>query len=434
MKKNIIITGANGYVGAMLVNEFLQKDDIGIIIGIDKEGDDQLLNQILERNYSTKDLKDKHKRFYFINQNLDNKNNDSDELSLKSWQEKVLNICENNSINVSDFYIVHTAWQIREIYGDRAKSWDWNVISSQNVFDFAFSYNMQKIIYFSTVSSYGAFKDNKIDYFFTEKDNFRKTKYLYAEEKRITEENLLKSFYLYINNKRKDGVNMPNDKDILMLNINDYKKEDSRNDLLLSEIKKDINNKSYNNKIKTEVVVLRPAAITGPRGRYGRIRFGLQSALSGTLKQKKSFIYNVISLMTAFVPVTSGWLRQFIHEDDVFNIIDIVLNKSNKDFDGYQYEVFNISPHGDCVLKEDMAKAVNKKMLKISPYIIRLAFFIFWHISRGKVPTAEGSWKGYSYPIAVSGKRITDKYSYKYMYTPKEAFVTKEGRYSFYCK
>jgi len=35
---------------------------------------------------------------------------------------------------------------------------------------------------------------------------------------------------------------------------------------------------------KGQVVLVRPAAVSGPRGRYGRIRFGLQSNLQGKIK------------------------------------------------------------------------------------------------------------------------------------------------------
>lgn len=419
MKKNIIITGANGYVGAMLINELLQNPETNIVIGIDKDSDDLLLNQILQEKSN----------FYFINQNLDNKDSDTRQILKLSWQDQVLQICKDNNINIEDFVIVHTAWQIREIYGDRQKSWDWNVIASQNVFDFAFIHNIERVIYFSTVASYGAFKDNTKEYLFTEKDHFRKTKYLYAEEKRITEENLLKTFYLWLSGNK-------NKRDILILDISQFEKETDKRDIILDQAEDFIYNHNNNNKkdqnFKTEVVIFRPAAITGPRGRFGRIRFGLQSALSGTLKQNKSIIYDIISMMTAFVPVTKNWLRQFIHEDDVANLVSLAIFNSNKSLKLHQYEVYNISPLGQCVLKHDMAKAVNKKMLRISPYLIRIAFFVFWHLTRGKVPTAEGSWKGYSYPIAVSGQKTVDNYKYKYLFNSKEAFVTKDGRYSFY--
>ena len=365
MKKNIIITGANGYVGAMLIDQFLKRDDIGVVIGIDKDNYDELLNQLLNKTENKNKL-------FFINKNLAD----------SSWESDVNNICKDHNIKITD--IIHTAWQIREMYNNQKTEWDWNINGSDNVFNFAFNNNIEKIIHFSTVASYGAFADNSLDYYFTEEDKFRKSGYLYAEEKRIAEERLREIF----------------------------------------------EKNQANGRCETSVIILRPAAISGPRGRYGRIRFGLQSALSGSLKKEKSIIYNIIGMMTGFVPVTKKWLRQFIHEDDVNDIVQTVLINNPKS----KYNIYNICPPGETVRARDMAKAVNKKMIRIHPQIIRIVFGIFWHITRGKVPTGSSAWKGYSYPIAVTGEKLARDYNYKYKYDCKEAFVTKEGRYNYYIK
>lgn len=344
----IFITGGAGYIGAMLCDQFAQRADVEKIITLDKEPETEL----------TKNNPNKNKIEYL-------EMNTSDD----SWVEKLKAFAPD--------VVIHTAWQIRHMYGDEKTEWKWNIDGSDKIFDFAFSTSsVKKLIHFSTVASYGAFSDNKIDHFYKEEEGFRKSGYLYAEEKRITEEHLEERY-----------------------------------------------KKAKENGWNGQVFIVRPAAITGPRGRYDRIRFGLQSALSGNLHGGLS--YKIVTLLTSFVPVTKGWLRQYIHEDDVTDIVSLF---TFNDLEG-SYEVFNISPPGDVVFGKDMAEAVGKKTIPIYPWMARVAFFFFWHATRGKIPTSPGSWRGYSYPIAVDGSKLTKQYGFVYKYPSKEAFVKNEGRY-----
>lgn len=351
MKKTLFITGGAGYVGQMLVDRMAALEDVQTIVALDKEP--------VPGMYSTHPQKEK---LVYIQANT----------SDNAWQEKVL--------DYKPEIVIHSAWQIREIYGNRPLSYKWNIDGSDAIFDFCFEHDfVERLVYFSTVASYGAFADNSLDYRYLETDAFRKTNYLYAEEKRIAEEHLEKK----VADLTSTGKRLP------------------------------------------VVSIIRPAAISGPRGRYDRIRFGLQAALSGSLKG--NFIYNIISKMVSFVPVTPKWLRQYTHEDDVYEIVKLL------SFDNtvtHKYEVFNICPPGDVVLGKDMAEAVGKKTLPIYPWMTRLAFFFFWHVTRGLIPTAEGSWKGYSYPIAVDGSKISKMYNFKYSYNSKDAFVKNEGYYA----
>lgn len=345
-KHTLLITGCSGYVGAMLVDQFLDREDVGRIIGIDKD--------------PLPDFLENRENFTFINTNLSN----------ALWHDKVQEYKPD--------IVVHTAWQIREMYGQKDKQWEWNVDGTDAVFDFVFGNEyVKKFIHFSTVASYGAEADNELDQRFVESDVLREKEYLYGVEKRVSEEHLAEKF--------REAAHKP------------------------------------------EVFVVRPAAITGPRGRYMRTRFGLQSALSGQLKDSPSLAHRIVSALVSVVPITKKWCRQFIHEDDVVDIVKMLAFEKNG-----QYEVFNICPPGDIVRGRDMAEAVGKKSVMVPPWLIRIAYFFAWHLSRGKIPTSRGGWKFYSYPVAVDGSKITKQYGYEYKYEPRTAFTKFIGRYTNY--
>lgn len=346
MKHTLLITGAAGYVGAMLVEQFAGRDDVERIIALDKEPMPELLAGLSNVHYLEINTAD-------------------------GWEEEVARFSPDS--------IVHTAWHIREIYGNRERTWKWNIDGSDKVFDFAFEHpSVKRLIHFSTVASYGALPSNTPEHRFEEREPFRQTDYLYAEEKRISEAHLNEKMLL-------KGAENPD----------------------------------------LSVVVLRPAAITGPRGRIMLTRFGLQSALSGQLQE--SFLHKIVTLLTAFVPVTPNWVRQFIHEDDVVAIVERLVFGTPTG----RYSVFNICPPGAVVGGADMAKAVGKRTLTIMPWMTRLPFFILWHGSRGKIPTARGSWKGYSYPIAVNGSKLTSETGYVYKHASLDAFTYTDGHYEY---
>lgn len=344
MKHTVLITGAAGYVGGMLVRQFAERDDVERVIGLDKEPKPEFIEDIEKLVY------------------LELNTADEWESIVEQYQPDI---------------IIHTAWQIREIYGDRPLTWKWNIDGSDKVFDYAFAHPaVKRLVYFSTVASYGAYPDNTIGHAYAEDEPFRPTDYLYAEEKRAAETHLEEKYATRAN--------------------------------------KDI-----------EVAVLRPAAITGPRGRFMRIRFGLQSTLSGQMKG--SIAYRLVSAMVSFVPVTPKWVRQFIHEDDVVGIVERAA--FGEPFGSY--EIFNICPPGSIVRGPDMAKAVGKKMLPVQPWMVRLPFAVFWHATRGKIPTGKGAWKSYSYPIVVDGVKVTEKLGYQYQHEGFDAFYYTDGRYEY---
>lgn len=344
MSKTIFITGGAGYVGEMLCDQFAKRDDVKTIVALDKE--------------SQSDFGKNIPKVVFIQSNM----------AHDDWQEKVAAYNPDT--------VIHTAWQIRAMYGKKDTQWQWNVEGSNKIFDFAFAHpSVKKLIYFSTASSYSARPDNTFDHYFTEAEGFRDDDYIYAHEKKVTEDNLREKYEA----AKREGGHVP------------------------------------------QVTIVRPAAITGPRGRYMRIRFGLQSALQGNLKG--GFVNRLVTLLTSYVPATKGWVRQFIHEDDVN---DIVTTFTFEDMD-WEYSAFNITPMGEPVFASDMAQAVGKKILPIQPWMARIAFWFFWHATRGRIPTCPGSWRFYSYPLLMSGEKLQSVYQCQY--GSKDAFQYTNGRY-----
>lgn len=342
-QKTIFLVGV-GYVGEMLCDQLSKREDVRQIIALDKEPQSDWCKEFSKVTYIQHNMAD------------------------DGWQEEVA--------KYEPDVVIHTAWQIRAMYGNAKEQWRWNVDGSNKVFDFAIEQpSVTKLIYFSTASSYSARKDNRFEHLFTEEEGFRDDDYIYAHEKKVTEENL-KARY---DQAKKEGKLVP------------------------------------------QVTVVRPAAITGPRGRFMRIRFGLQSALQGNLKG--GIVNRIITTLTSFVPATKGWVRQFIHEDDVN---DIVTKFTFEDMD-WEYNVFNITPTGDAVYSKDMAQAVGKKVLPIQPWMARFAFWFFWHTTRGRIPTCPGSWRFYSYPVVMSGEKLATVYQCQY--SSKDAFQYTDGRY-----
>jgi nucleoside-diphosphate-sugar epimerase len=350
----IFITGAAGYVGGMLADQFSKRPDVREIIALDKESEPELLKG--------------NKKILWITGNT------SDEL----WREMAR--MKNPGV------VINCAWQIREMYGKKPLQWKWNVEGASNVFDFAFSTpSVRRLIHFSTASSYGAYPGNTLEHRFKEEEPLRDELYLYAIEKKAVEERL-NARYAEMKRRASAGdtsVNIP------------------------------------------QVSVVRPAAITGPRGRYMFKRFGLMATLRNRLPD--SPLYKLISLMVNRIPVASPtWSRQLIHEDDVTDIVGILAFKGAP----HEFNVYNLAPPGAPVLAKDMAEIVRKKTFRIPPLMVRIAFFFFWHLTRGKVATSQGGWRFYTYPIIMDGTKVTRELAFHYGYESRPALENIAGRYA----
>lgn len=342
--KRIFITGGAGYVGEMLCEQLAKRNDVEAIITLDKEPQSNPSKRVPKLTYLEANMAD------------------------EGWQKAVEDFAPD--------VVIHTAWQIRVLYGNEAEQWRWNVEGSDKVFTLALSLpSVKKLIYFSTASSYSARKDNRFDHRFAEAEGFRDDDYIYAKEKKASEEHL--------------------------------------EELVMAAGRDDVS-----------VVVVRPAAITGPRGRYLRNKFSLQSALSGNLKG--GVLSKIVTTLTAVMPATKGWVRQFIHEDDVSDVVTYFIYHNAPS----RYEVYNLTPESELVFAPDMAGAVGKRLIILPPWLIRSVFFCFWHGTRGRVPTAPHVWRFYSYPIVMDGRKLSALYQCRY--TSKDAMRYTDGRYEQY--
>ncbi len=353
-KQVIFLTGAAGYVGIQLAYEWSQRSDVSLVICLDKE----TMPPILRGNPKIK---------YIQGNTVDN-----------FWEDEVRAL--------EPTVVVHAAWQIRSLYGKEGKlrQWRWNIVGSQHIFEYAFEMpSVRRIIYFSTVASYGAFYSNTLDHFFTENESFRKSDYAYAEEKRVAEEVLKEEFA--------------------------YAKAQGR---------------------KVSVYVLRPVSITGPRLKKMYSRFGIQSVLAGQT-EKFTFWEKLAASFTKFMPATRRWARQYIHEDDIADIATLLALDSSETF---TLETFNLCPPGVFVRGKEMAEIVRKKIFYLPALFIRLAFFLGWHFSFGKISTGRGVWKSYCYPILADGSKITRNYGYKYGFNSPEALKSLTGRSNAFIK
>lgn len=336
MVKSILITGAAGYIGAMLADQFSRSPDLQKIIAIDIKPCPELLRG--------------NDKIVWI----------SADLSGGSWQRE--------AARYQPEVFIHCAWQLKELYGSRGLQRKLNIEGTHNAFKFAFREpSVKKIIHFSTIAVYGAHPDNRLDQPFDEASPMRAKDYLYATEK-IEAEEILQKFYQAAHGRK-------------------------------------------------QVFVVRPATVTGPRERH----------MSG----KKGLLHMLRNVMP-FVPVASrSWCRQYVHEDDLTDIVALLT--FNEVSGGAGYEIFIASPN-DYILGRDFAKIFSKMAVPVPPMAVRAAFFAAWHFSGGKIPTGAGGWRYFSYPILVSGNKISDFYGFEYAYNSKEALDAEEGRYAYAIK
>jgi UDP-glucose 4-epimerase len=160
----VLVTGAAGYVGSILVETLQATDAVAGIVGIDlKPRPDRLAG-------STK--------LTWIQADV----------STDAWQAAA----RQHGVDA----VVHLAFQIRQMYGRRQNTQRrWNIEGGRKVFGFALGEpSVRRLIQFSTVTAYGAQASNSLAEPFRESAALRERDYLYGSHKREIEGLLEKAY------------------------------------------------------------------------------------------------------------------------------------------------------------------------------------------------------------------------------------------------
>jgi nucleoside-diphosphate-sugar epimerase len=164
MGTKVLITGAAGYIGTMLIEKLAEIASVTRINGVDLKERPDRLSSCNKLNWILADVA-------------------GDE-----WVESL----SNEPIDV----VIHCAYQIRELYGRRSQlQRHWNVEGARRVFEFALRRpSVRRLVQLSTISAYGAFASGSVHRLLSEDDPLLEQTYLYGLQKREVEALLEKSY------------------------------------------------------------------------------------------------------------------------------------------------------------------------------------------------------------------------------------------------
>jgi UDP-glucose 4-epimerase len=154
----VLITGAAGYVGSILIEALALSADVDEIVGVDLKRKPNRLAASTKVAWIQADV------------------------STDDWQAAA----RDHRVDA----VVHLAFQIRQLYGRREETQRrWNIGGARKVIAFAFSEpSVRRLIHFSTVTAYGAHENNSLAERFTEKVPLNERDYLYGSHKREIEQ------------------------------------------------------------------------------------------------------------------------------------------------------------------------------------------------------------------------------------------------------
>lgn len=154
---NVLITGAAGYIGTMLIDQLGRSKRVARINGLDIKPRPELLADCPKVRWISADVAD------------------------DAWIPQL----RNETIDV----VIHCAYQIRELYGSRRNQQQrWNIDGARRVFEFALGHpSVRRLVQLSTITAYGALATNSLDRPFTEEMPLAEDTYLYGVQKKQVE-------------------------------------------------------------------------------------------------------------------------------------------------------------------------------------------------------------------------------------------------------
>ncbi|MBU1445807.1 NAD-dependent epimerase/dehydratase family protein [Patescibacteria group bacterium] len=123
-----------------------------------------------------------------------------------------------------------------------------------------------------------------------------------------------------------------------------------------------------------------------------------------------SFIKAPISLLVG----KNEFKAQFIHEDDVKALTEMVVN--DPEIEG----IYNLAPDSYATMR-DLAKTYKKRAIRVPVWLLKGIFWILWNLRIARLTPAMAKLMAYS--IVIDPHKLMKKFNYKYKYTTEEAFM-----------
>jgi UDP-glucose 4-epimerase len=154
----VLITGAAGYVGSILIKALALSADVDEIVGVDLKPKPDRLAASTKVAWIQADV------------------------STDDWQTAA----RNYRVDA----VVHLAFQIRQLYGRHQRTQRrWNIGGARKVFAFALGEpSVRRLIHFSTITAYGGHRSNSLAARFRETAELTERDYLYGSHKREIEQ------------------------------------------------------------------------------------------------------------------------------------------------------------------------------------------------------------------------------------------------------